>query len=599
MLFWIVGTGLTTITWLSLSDLGLAREIWHPSPQLKLVQAPTNSTEKVIFVNPAVDGNGDGSESSPFKTITQALQVAEPNTTIALAAGIYSTQSGETFPLKLKPNVTLQGESKTRGSNIIIKGGDIFISPTFARQNVAILGADRASLIGVTVTNPNPRGYALWIESSSPTVSDNTFTGSAHDGISITGKGAPVIRNNYFYKNGANGITIYGTSQPQVRENVFEQTGFGINIAQKAAPLIVGNRIINNRSGVVAQANSKPVLRDNLIEGNTEDGLVAIALSQPDLGTKSQPGGNQFRQNGRYDINSSAAKGAIASVGNQLTSDRLAGNIDLARTSTPIVAANQPPTSRGVDNSQEIPSVPTIEARSEEQARGDNNQENLALVPTLEEGTRTENQPDPNPAPASTAIAPIDIPVPLPESTQQVKPSNEPPQKPEKLSFVPITELQERINVPPARDDKPSVAIATPPPAAKPIAPPRIKSDSFTAGLPVLKPAPINPSELLPVPNANIPLNNVAATRVATADSPPHPQTNLATAIGLRYRVVVEAENEDTQAKVRSLIPGAFRLFANGRVLMQAGTYSDRDRADEMLQLLTDNGLKAKVEEIN
>jgi cell division protein FtsN len=32
---------------------------------------------------------------------------------------------------------------------------------------------------------------------------------------------------------------------------------------------------------------------------------------------------------------------------------------------------------------------------------------------------------------------------------------------------------------------------------------------------------------------------------------------------------------------------------------MQVGAYSDRVKADEMLQLLTDNGFKAKVEKIN
>ena len=86
--------------------------------------------------------------------------------------------------------------------------------------------ADRAILAGVTIKNPDPQGYGVWIESTSPAILDSTFTESGHDGISVTGSGSPLIRNNYFYQNGANGITIYGTSQAEVRENIFEQTGF-------------------------------------------------------------------------------------------------------------------------------------------------------------------------------------------------------------------------------------------------------------------------------------------------------------------------------------------------------------------------------------
>jgi hypothetical protein len=79
------------------------------------------------------------------------------------------------FPLRLKAGVSIQGDRRTKGSKIIINGGGTFLSPTFARQNIAILGANQASLSGVTVTNSNPRGYGLWIESSNLLVSDNTL----------------------------------------------------------------------------------------------------------------------------------------------------------------------------------------------------------------------------------------------------------------------------------------------------------------------------------------------------------------------------------------------------------------------------------------
>jgi len=300
-------------------------------------ETPARSETTQLLVNPTTgnDTTGNGSDRTPFKTITQALRVAGPNTAIVLAPGTYSEETGETFPIELKPGVTIQGDPASKGRNIIIKGGGLFISPTFARQNIAILGADKAGIVGVTVTNTNRRGYGLWIESSNPVVSDNTFIGNSHDGISVTGNSATLIRNNYFAENGANGITIYNTSRPEVRENVFEKTGFGINVGQNAAPLLIGNRITQNLDGIVVQNKAQPVLRGNTIEGNSRDGVVAIGEARPDLGTAQQPGANIFRNNRRLDINGKTSSQIIPAFGNQLARGRTTGRLDLAGTAPP------------------------------------------------------------------------------------------------------------------------------------------------------------------------------------------------------------------------------------------------------------------------
>ncbi len=256
----------------------------------------TTNNKTVLIVNPTSgnDSTGDGSDHAPFKTIMKALQVAQSNTVIQLMPGTYSQETGETFPLYLKAGITIKGNLENRGSDTTIRGSGFFLSSTSARQNVTILGANNAALIGITVTNPHPQGYGVWVESTSPTLTDSTFTTNGHDGISVTGNGAPLIRNNYFYQNGANGITVYGSSRPEIRENIFEQTGFAININQSSAPLIIGNRITQNKDGVVVQGKSHPVLRNNSIEGNERDGLVAIGESRPDLGTANEPGEISF-----------------------------------------------------------------------------------------------------------------------------------------------------------------------------------------------------------------------------------------------------------------------------------------------------------------
>ncbi|MDJ1183717.1 DUF1565 domain-containing protein [Roseofilum casamattae] len=352
---------------LSILNLGFGEAIF---PQTALAQdiivqtRPQPSAERpALWVNPqnGNDQSGRGTTQAPYRTLSHALRMAAPNSIIQLAPGTYSEQTGETFPIRLKPNVIVIGDPDSKGKDTIITGGGFFLSPTFARQNIALLGANDAALAGVTVTNPNSRGYGLWIESSSLVVADNTFTGSVHDGISVTGKSGSNIHSNQFTRNGANGITIYGSSNPEVRNNVFDNTGFGININQKATPLIVNNQIINNRDGVVVQAKAAPILRDNQIENNQRNGLVAISQSQPNLGTAGEPGNNRFRNNGEYDINAQSSRHTIPAFGNQLLTKRISGRLDFQGT-TPLVQPVAEPNPRSIPPRTIVPapSRPTL-----------------------------------------------------------------------------------------------------------------------------------------------------------------------------------------------------------------------------------------------
>lgn len=313
----------------------------------------TKYLQNQLFVNPATgnDSTGDGSSTDPLKTITQALRIAQPDTVIQLAPGTYSTSMCEFFPLQLKPGVTIRGDRPTKGKDIIIQGG-----------------ANKAAIAGVTLTNPHPRGYGLWIESSSLTVTDNTFTGNTHDGISVTGNSGGVIQGNYFVQNGANGMTIYGISGPEVRDNHFENTGFGINIAESAAPLLIGNRITGNKDGILVQSHAIPVLRNNTIIGNRRYGLVAIGQSQPNLGTANEAGGNIFDRNGELDISANSSNN-IPAFGNQLSASRTSGQIDFQGI-TQLVAAVPTPASAqatatplpGPDRQAVLPPPPTVPA---------------------------------------------------------------------------------------------------------------------------------------------------------------------------------------------------------------------------------------------
>jgi parallel beta-helix repeat protein len=299
-----------------------------PPPPPKLLRAQAEAP-RVLFASPAgSDLQGSGTQDKPFRSLTFALRLATPNTVVVLLPGTYSRESGEQFPIVLKPGVTVQGDPSDHGAKVIVRGGGEFLSKTDARQNIAILGVNRSRLAGVTITNPNPRGYGLWIEFASPQITDNTFTGSDHDGISITGKSDPLIRGNSFINNGANGITIYGTSSPEIRGNTFQSTGFGLNINQNATPRIESNRIVGNRDGVIVQRSAQPILRNNMIENNERSGIAAIGNGKPNLGTVGDPGNNIFRNNGQYDIHGAASRQVIPAFGNTLTANHSTGQVD-------------------------------------------------------------------------------------------------------------------------------------------------------------------------------------------------------------------------------------------------------------------------------
>ncbi len=595
------------------------------------VQAQQASTEfaqaqsqnyTVLYVN-AQAGNdgGNGSATAPFRTITQALQQAAPNTIVKLAPGTYSQSNGEVFPLELKPGVTVQGEVSDRGQGVIIQGSGLFLSKTSARQQVALIGANRAGLQGVTVSNPNPQGYGLWVESSNPVVSDCTFTANGHDGVSIVGNSAPILSNNYFYNNGANGITIYGTSRPELKENIFEKTGFGINIAQNAAPRIIGNRITQNKDGIVVQGSAMPILRSNVIDGNDRDGLVAIGEARPDLGTTADQGNNTFVNNGHLDVNATASRQVIAAAGNQLTKTN--GRLDVnasqngqvafvpsapdRRPSREILAVvNRVPTFTIAVPPANTPVQSPVQSLAQSPAQFVQSLPPETTVPTAGGPQElTFSRPDaPSVATSLPSVTAIPVPASIPAS---------------KVNFAAIAPAQTIVATQPQSSPLPliaSVPIAVQPgsgggrslpiPKQATIKAPKTPIPAMmtfnnlvlpTNGTPARVTAPPATNPLLPVPGSSIPLGNVgemSSVSVWRKSGRQPTATNPQVAATLRYRVVVEMADGEA---LRSVVPGAFTAVSGGRQVLQAGAFSDAGKANQLLQRLTSQGIRASLEQ--
>jgi parallel beta-helix repeat protein len=296
-----------------------------------IITAQVPSTAPVIYVNPSLGTNAPNagnSETNAFRTITYALQQAQPGTIIQLAAGSYTRDTGEVFPLTVGQNIRLQGDTANNGSTVLIIGGGAFNSPTFGGQNATLRGLNNSEIRGITVTNPNSRGTGVWLEVGSAKIRNNTFTNSLREGIFVTGTATPTIENNVFTQNRGNGVAVVRSAGGEIRDNVFENTGFGIAISDQSTPLVSDNEVRNNVDGIVVGNAARPVLRNNTIENNTRDGVVAVGSAQPDLGTTEDPGGNVIRSNGRYDLHNQTRGNRLLAVGNQIDPGRIQGAVD-------------------------------------------------------------------------------------------------------------------------------------------------------------------------------------------------------------------------------------------------------------------------------
>ncbi|UBF24597.1 DUF1565 domain-containing protein [Kovacikia minuta CCNUW1] len=325
-----------------------------------MVQSGTSTT---LYVNPATGNDaGSGTQAIPFKTIAQALRQAKSGTTIQLAPGTYNAASGETFPLTVPSGVAVVGNETSKGQGILVTGSGKYLSKTFANQNVTFQLETNAQLRGVTVTNQEIRGTAVWVESANPTIANNTFVNNKREGVFATGSASPMVSDNVAIQNASNGFTIVRNAKGEWRRNVCQKTGFGFAISDSAAPLLVDNRVIENRSGIVINRECRPVLRSNLVERNTEFGLVVTENALPDIGKSQDPGGNIFRANTEFDLqNATSLK--ILSVGNQLDPIRVKGAVEFAASEIPppfpVPPTPTPPTPTPPTPTPPTPTPPT------------------------------------------------------------------------------------------------------------------------------------------------------------------------------------------------------------------------------------------------
>lgn len=531
--------GLTVSSAIGFSRPAIAAD--SPPTPLKPIAQLSDTEVTRLYVNP-VSGNDDrssGNALSPLRTITYALEIAPPNTVILLAPGTYNSNSGESFPLRLKPGVTIQGNPDTRGDGIVISGGG-----AIDLLNVTLVAADRSGLVGVTVTNPE--GYGLWIDSASPSILSNTLTGNRQDGIAIGGSGSPIVRGNRLIDNHASGIGVAGTSRADIRENTVEGGDVGLAIAENAVPLVMSNEIADNADGVVIRQNAQPILRGNVITENDRYGVVIRDRAQPDLGTADDPGGNTIRDNDENDIEN-AAQQVIQAFGNDLEDDRIHGQVDFSGGAQPVLVS--------ATRSASHP-TPTVPVRDFGQV--------LSTRPVI--------------APQAASLAP--------KSPTATTRSIALPAASETTEIDRVSSGSPLPKLPTSLAALPSVSPFSPPPTMSPE-----QSLSGTERVPSLG--------VLPVPDVDIPIGDAGDESFIALQPPSQISQPNRIAANLRYRVIVEAHSVRERAAIRAIAPDAFSTFINGQEVVQAGAFRELDRAESLVEQLQDLGLPATIEDMD
>lgn len=510
-----------------------------PSPEF-ISQLPT--TAALIYVDPqsGKQGIADGSPNNPYKSITAAI-ASRPaaGTVIQLMQGTYSADTGEIFPIKLPTGITLRGEPTLRGANTIIRGSGKYISPSFASQNVALITSNDTRIEGITVTNPETRGTAVWVESSKRVaIANNTFINSNREGLFLTGNAEVNVTDNLFKNNGANGLSAVGSSNGEIRNNFFEDTGFGLAIGQRSRVLVINNNIVKNNDGVVISNLSAPTFRNNLIADNKRNGIVILkdrsGYPTPDLGTTVNLGQNVFRNNREKDLNNDSGVEQVA-VGNELNPQKIAGKISFTGM-TPTPAAALPSASPSIS-----PSTPSLPPAN----------------PVTTSRPNTENE-------IIIDREPISItPPPIPNLPSSAFIPNSP---------APVTNIPEPVA-----------------PVTIPIVKTKPTPNTAISASPAPVSKPINTSIKNPINTANsntpIPYNSTIAALVPINTNEQFP-----------YLVVIPSADVQVLNKVQSAVPSAKVIPSRfGNIIFVKG-YPDRDRAEVLRAIMKSAiGIDARV----
>ena len=421
--------------------------------------------------------------------------------------------------------------------------------PLIIKKNVTIKGS------------PGSKGHKIIIEGNgyfiSPTgAGQNVAIAAIKDAGGITGvtvinphnrghglwieSAKPAVIGNTFTRNGNTGVSVNGNSYPLIEDNYFYNNGGnGLLIYQTSQPEIKNNIFEKTGFGVSAVQNTKLLLTDNSFKGN-RIGIIFEGESQGILRNNT--------------IENSLESGLIAIAKSRVdlgSNDRPGNNTFSRNSKFDIQNAT----------SSEIVAVGT---KIDGETAGNinfNDGEGLSFV---------ANNNNDNPRTLSVTKAPKN------NLLRRDHPLLNPPSLDEN-SVATSSSL-------PQTDTDNQELVFTAPTASQPVPfPPETNSDEY---LP-------SPPEVLSNPGLSqpSPLNSNDNRRISSLSD----VLGSSSSQTIRYKVLVETNNDRQQRQVRSLYPEAFPTVYRGRSALQVGAFSDWNKANQAMTTLEDLGLKSHI----
>ncbi len=281
----------------------------------------SSTTVNTYYVD-AVNGSdlNDGTEALPYKTISYALSVSGENSVIQVLPGTYDQANGEVFPLELKNDQTLIGDVANKGASTtptVING----YGQTANSDTVTIIGAEDSRVSGIKIgEDTSIAGHmAIYVDGVTMEISDNTFISNTYGGVYLGNDGTSVVENNVFASNSYGVYIYYCSDSPIIRNNIFSSSAIPLYVEGPATnATISGNTITGSgEAGIQVQSGypqitsntfnlpdgysygairvcssfAQPSVRDNTFICNN---AIRIDSGNPDLGTRSDPGDNDF-----------------------------------------------------------------------------------------------------------------------------------------------------------------------------------------------------------------------------------------------------------------------------------------------------------------
>jgi parallel beta-helix repeat protein len=230
----------------------------------------SSENKKILYVG----GNGPGN----YSYIQNAIDDANPDDTIFVFNGTYSTLEFSFYGIYIDKSITIIGEDKNK--TIIDGGGDfveiVHISNTnfvnisgFTIQNgICGIGIYDSSnnLIKGNIITAWQYGIGL-TDTYNNTIIRNKITNLSLGGLAISGSSNNIIKENTFTNCSHRSIRLYESSDNNIiTDNIISTTDYGINLEDSSDyNTISGNIFFENELNSISISNtSNNIIRDNV-----------------------------------------------------------------------------------------------------------------------------------------------------------------------------------------------------------------------------------------------------------------------------------------------------------------------------------------------